>query len=371
MDPLLLPSRPIEHQYLGGELIAALRGGPGGPNRPEEWLGSTTTRFGSDSDGMTVIDGVPLRDLVESDPVGWLGAQHVKRFGSSTALLVKLLHAGQRLPVHLHPSQAFATSHLGCPFGKSEAWYVLDRDRRHTEVYVGTNRPVERAEWEELMAAQNSDAMLALMNPINVDVGHGIFVPSGTPHAIGEGLLIMELQEPTDFSILLEWDGFEFDGPNDGHLDLGFDVALGAIDPQAIDGRRLDELIRPTGPTDRTDDEAGSCSTVLPTPADPYFKLHRAAVGAIPNGYEEDAGVVLPHSFGVLLVTEGAGSMQWAGGSRSIQRGEAYVVPHGAGPVTLTGPTTPSGKLVALFGTPPDRCHRPRLNLILIPSRWA
>jgi len=346
--PVLLPPNSIEHQYFGGDLIAALRGGPGGPNRPEEWLGSATTRFGADPEadgaGLTRIDGVPLRDLLDAAPEEWLGAGHVERYGTSPALLVKLLHAGQRLPVHLHPTRNFATRHLDCPFGKSEAWLVLDRDRSDTTVWVGTNRPVERAHWEELMAAQDSDAMLELLNPIIVEPGDGVFVPAGSPHAIGEGLLVLELQEPTDFSILLEWEGFEFDGPNDGHLDLGFDTALGAINPQPFDAGHLDELTRRATAAI----EGQTIGRALPAAADPYFELHRCSAMT--------DSVTLPTSFGVLLVTGGSGTMNWGDGGgtevdTAVRRGEAYVVPHAAGPVTLSG--RPSGHLTAYFATPP------------------
>ena len=342
-SPVLLPPNSIEHQYLGGDLIAALRGGPGGPNRPEEWLGSATTRFGADpgaeNNGLTLIDGVPLRDLLEATPEEWLGAEHVERYGTSPALLVKLLHAGQRLPVHLHPTRRFAQRHLDCPFGKSEAWLVLDRDRSDTTVWVGTNRPVERVQWEELMAAQDSDAMLELLNPVTVEPGDGVFVPAGSPHAIGEGLLILELQEPTDFSILLEWEGFEFDGPNDGHLDLGFDTALGAINPHPFDANRLDELILRGSAT-----AGATIGRALPATADPYFELRRCSAGT--------GSATLPTTFGVLLLTDGSGTMTWAGdtdgaGRATIERGEAYVVPHAAGPVTL------SGDLTGYFATPP------------------
>ncbi len=51
----------------------------------------------------------------------------------------------------------------------------------------------------------------------------------GWSHAIESGIFVLELQEPTDLSILLEWDGFAVDGDKDGHLNLGFDVALDAL----------------------------------------------------------------------------------------------------------------------------------------------
>ena len=126
--PHRLAPNVIEHFYRGGERIAALRGPrTDAARRP---------RSGSprpSPDGAPTAPGSPtsatpglLRDLVEADPDGWLGAAHVARWGSSPALLVKLLDAGERLPVHVHPDRSFARRHLDCPFGKTEAWVVLD-----------------------------------------------------------------------------------------------------------------------------------------------------------------------------------------------------------------------------------------------------
>jgi len=53
--PVKLLANQFDHFYKGGNRIGSLRNGPGGPMRPEEWLGSTTTRFGSDNQGLTVL----------------------------------------------------------------------------------------------------------------------------------------------------------------------------------------------------------------------------------------------------------------------------------------------------------------------------
>ena len=110
--PHRLEPNVLELFYAGGEQIAALRG-YAGPQGPEEWLGSMVTRWGSDVAGLTDLGPAGLlRDVVAADPEGWLGAAHVARWGASTALLVKLLDAGERLPVHFHPNRRFAASHL-------------------------------------------------------------------------------------------------------------------------------------------------------------------------------------------------------------------------------------------------------------------
>src|SRR5207302_407045 len=60
------------------------------------------------------------------EPEAWLGAAHVQRYGADPALLVKLLDAGPRLPLHVHPDRRFATAHLASPYGKTEAWVTVD-----------------------------------------------------------------------------------------------------------------------------------------------------------------------------------------------------------------------------------------------------
>src|SRR5438270_874270 len=101
---------------------------------------------------------------------------------------------------------------------------------RYPEDWVGSTTP---------LFDQDGDAMLAAMHALPVAPGDGVLVPAGLPHAIGEGVLLVELQEPTDFSVLMQWEGFELDGPAEGHLGLGFDLALRCVDRR---GWALDAL---------------------------------------------------------------------------------------------------------------------------------
>ena len=142
--PERLPSRPISHYYRGGENIAKLRRITlDSDYQPEEWIGSTVSRFDDDKLGLTVLeDGSLLRDAVAADPHSWTGQS---RTGSDVGVLVKLLDAGQRLPVHVHPDRKFAASHLDCPYGKSEAWYVISA-LPGSAVYVGWNTDLDPAD---------------------------------------------------------------------------------------------------------------------------------------------------------------------------------------------------------------------------------
>ena len=76
---------------------------------------------------------------------------------------------------------------------------------------------------------QDTDALLGTLNRISVRVGDTVYVPAGLPHALGAGVLIAELQEPTDLSLLCEWEGFAI-RPEDSHLGIGWDRAVGALD---------------------------------------------------------------------------------------------------------------------------------------------
>ena len=103
----LPPNRPRQF-YRGGSMLAEFRGvAATDDHRPEDWIASTTARHGAEhGEGLTTLpDGRLLRDALLEDPEGWLGAEHAAALGADPALLVKLLDAGERLPVHAHPTR--------------------------------------------------------------------------------------------------------------------------------------------------------------------------------------------------------------------------------------------------------------------------
>jgi mannose-6-phosphate isomerase len=312
-----LPPNGIPRFYRGGPAIAALRGIDLGDRVPEEWIGSTTTSFGEDELGLSrLAGGRLLRDVIAEDPEPWLGPDHVARFGADPALLVKLLDAGERLPVQVHPDGPFAREHLGTKFGKTEAWIVVAAEPG-AQVHLGFREPVGEETLRAWVADQDGEAMLAALNPIDVAAGDAVFVPAGSAHAIGEGLLIVELQEPSDMSVLLEWDGFGIGDEDEATLGMGWDTALGCVDRSDGDASQA------RGP--RPD---GALGELLPAAASPFFTAQRLAPG---GGSAE-----LPQGFAVVVVLEGAGTL----GGFEIGRGDALLVPYAAGAVTADGDFT-------------------------------
>jgi mannose-6-phosphate isomerase len=160
--PIPLAPNRVRRFYRGGAAIAKLRDITHDEDyAPEDWIGSTTAVFGSHVEGMTrLAGGGLLRDAISADPVGYLGPQHVRARGADTALLVKLLHAGERLPVHCHPDDAFARSRLSAPCGKTEAWVIADAEGGTGEVFLGFREAVPEAVLAGWVERQDTDRLL-------------------------------------------------------------------------------------------------------------------------------------------------------------------------------------------------------------------
>lgn len=319
MKPIvhLSSNQPADRFYRGGAKIREFRGQAAeGDHVPEDWVGSATTLFGEEELGLSTLpDGGRLRDAVAASPEYWLGERHVAAYGADTMLLVKLLHAGQRLPVHLHPGGPFAAEHLGHSHGKAEAWYFLEG----ADVHLGFCRDVSADELESWVAGQKVEEMLAAMHVLHVQDGESVFVPPGMPHAIGEGAFIIEVQEPEDLSILLEWKDFAIDGTARGHLGLGFTRALAASDRRGWSAEQIEGL------------RVGAASgrQALAEGSEQYFRAQRVDV---------NERVTLAPGFGVLVVTNGSGSLQTRTGEHStLDRGDTVLVAHAAGELTVEG----------------------------------
>ena len=168
--PSKLPSNQFDHFYRGGNRIGALRQGPGGPMRPEEWIGSVTTRFGEAEQGLSKLsDGTLLKDAIKQNPDAWLGSDHVKNFGLSTEILIKLLDPDQRLPVHFHPNKAFSKEHLGLDHGKTEAWIILEAPAG-SGVGLGFKQTQNKDDLLKLVRNQDSAALLSSLRRTEVSV---------------------------------------------------------------------------------------------------------------------------------------------------------------------------------------------------------
>lgn len=136
--------------------------------------------------------------------------------------LIKLIDAGKDLSVQVHPDDSYAQVHEG-GFGKTEVWYVLDAEEG-ASIRYGFTRTVTKEEIRQRIASQTFDEVL---RKIPVKRGDVIFVPPGTVHAIGAGILIAEVQQNSDATYRLYDYGRKDKEGNlrDLHIDKALDVA--------------------------------------------------------------------------------------------------------------------------------------------------
>ncbi|MEY2580786.1 MAG: mannose-6-phosphate isomerase [Ilumatobacteraceae bacterium] len=331
--PLRLPDNRVPLFYEGGEGIDRFRAAPGGHRGPEDWVASLcrlpTSMVGPDGPpdaGLSkTVDGTILIDLVQADPVGWLGDALAGRFGGDSGLLVKLLDAGERLPVHCHPTRSFGADHLGSLFGKTEGWIIMDAPPGAT-VWLGLSDDIDIATLRRWIEHQDARSMLAAMNEIEVSAGQVVFVPAGLPHSIGPGVMLTELQEPTAFSVLAEYEPFGLDD-DQATLGLGWDVALACFDLGGYRGDRLAALLPPR--TEWSVQPGGTVFDLFSPAADEFFAAR--LVGCAGTVELAEPG------FAVLVITDGSGMLRWDGGVEPVGRGETWVVPYGAGITSFTG----------------------------------
>lgn len=322
-SPLALPANYVPRFYRGGTHMGPFRGRPTGPYDGEDWIGSTTAAYGGDGTAgiSRLADGRLLTEAVAADPTGHLGPAHLEAFGPSTELLVKLLDPGERLAVHYHPTRAFAREHLGCVHGKTEAWLILQAPEDGA-VHLGFRDEVTERQIADWSRDQDTDSLLAALNRFPVRPGDTVLVPAGVPHAVGSGLFLVELQEPTDWSLMLEQTGSGSESAP-WHLGLGADLALSAIDRSAWDEARLSTLRRTTAFA-----SPSGVEDLLTPLADPFFRAQAVTDQA-----------VLEPSFSILIGVDADLSLTTESGHRTrLTAGQSCLLPYAAGTCHVTGP---------------------------------
>jgi len=180
---------------------------------PEQWIMSTVTARGNgrpENEGLSIIKtksgNYSLKDLINSNPELYLGETLAKKYGT-TGVLIKMLDSMERLTIQVHPDKKYAKNILNSEFGKTESWYVLNTreiDGEKPVVYMGFKKHVTKDIWKSHFESQNIEGMLDCLHKIEVKAGDAFMIYGGVPHAIGSGCFLMEVQEPTDYTMRVE-----------------------------------------------------------------------------------------------------------------------------------------------------------------------
>ena len=185
-EPLFLKSQMHDKIWGGTKLREAF-----GYDIPTETTGEYWA-ISAHPNGVSVIKN----GIYEGEGLDQLYREHKELFGHPKSevfpLLIKILDANDWLSVQVHPDDAFALSHEG-ELGKTECWYIIAADEG-AEIIYGHNAKSK----EELRQWIEEGRWDDLLTKIPVKAGDFFYVPSGTMHAIGKGILILETQQSSD-----------------------------------------------------------------------------------------------------------------------------------------------------------------------------
>jgi len=349
-----LPPNRVWRSYPGGKTLDRLAGvaDPRDSSLAEDWIGSVTeSRFAGREHFHEGVAEVQIggwrgswREALATDPEYFLGAGHVRRYGAELMLLVKFLDSAIRLCFQAHPTAEFARKFLSAESGKTEAYHILAvrPDMAPGYIYLGFQRPPTPAEMKRMIAAQDIAALERCFDKIPVRPGDTFVIPAGCPHALGEGLFLVEIQEPTDFVARYEFERAGYVLPEAARF-MGRDADFGLS--------LLDFTARPLAEIDRDyrcrprrlrDFGAGSWQEELIGPRQtPCFRVNRTHLGA--SIVRSDA------EFYIGIVTAGTVTAEAGGETHRFKTYDRFVVPAGLGELRLT----PEGSAEILECCPP------------------
>jgi mannose-6-phosphate isomerase len=150
------------------------------------------------------------------DAIGELWFERVDKNAPIPALLLKLLFTSEPLSIQVHPDDTFARA-MGMPNGKSEAWYIISAEPG-ARIGVGLERRVTP---QQLRASIRDGSIVDLVQWRPVEKGDAIFIPAGTIHALGAGIVLAEIQQRSDTTFRL----FDYGRRRELHEDDGVAVA--------------------------------------------------------------------------------------------------------------------------------------------------
>ena len=164
-----------------------------------------------------------LNELLEIYMTELVGEKNYEKYGLGFPLLIKFIDAQDNLSVQVHPDDELAQRKYG-QSGKTEMWHVIASEPG-SGLYVGFNKTVSKAQFEEAIANGTVEDVLQFYP---VQPGDTFMIPAGTVHAIGKGVLLAEIQQPSDITFrVFDWNRVDDEG---NARELHVEEALEAID---------------------------------------------------------------------------------------------------------------------------------------------
>lgn len=257
--------------------------------------------------GMSIVangeyKGMTLREVIEKQGEKLIGTKMDKEF---FPLLVKLINAKDKLSVQVHPDDQYAGIHEN-DMGKTEAWYVVEA-LEGANLIVGTKDCTK----EQFRQAIQQGTLNKYLNEIQVKKGEVYFIQSGLVHAIGEGVIIAEIQQNSDTTYRV----FDYNRGRELHIDKALDVV-----DVSLQG------------------EKSRCITVN---FDGYSKSYHCLNKNFSLEVYDIKEQVVEKSdrgrFFIFTVVEGNGTISYSDGEEDIHMGDSILIPASLGEYCIKG----------------------------------
>jgi len=235
-------------------------------------------------------------------------------FGDDFPLLFKLIDARDKLSVQVHPNDEFANKYENGSLGKTELWYILDAEPESKLIY-GVCDGVTKETFKAAIEQGDIESQLCF---INVKKDDCFFIPAGLVHAIGEGLIIAEIQQNSDTTYrIYDYNRFGADGnPRELHIEKALQVINfenTQKNAKPVVGKHGDYIVT----------QYVSCK---------YFTFEKIEVE---NEYNSDV-----NQFEILFFSEGEGTVEANGVCERFRKGDTFVMPQEVGNYKIQGKST-------------------------------
>jgi mannose-6-phosphate isomerase len=247
------------------------------------------------------LAGNNLEELIEVYMGDITGDSVFEKFGNEFPLLIKFIEARENLSIQVHPGNIMAKERHNA-YGKTEMWYILESEK-DSKMYTGFKEPIDKRTYTDSL---NNGELEKLLNVENTSPGDVFFTPAGRIHAIGAGLILIEIQQTSDVTYrIYDWNRKDSKGHS---RELQTDLALDAIDFKAA------------GKTKFHDDPVLNKTRNLVN-----CEFFTTNIISFNESIEKDYNLI--DSFVIYICTEGEFLVRWDGNSEPVIKGETVLLP--------------------------------------------
>lgn len=257
------------------------------------------------------LAGNDLAEITEVYMGDLVGEEIYEKFGIEFPLLIKLLDAREMLSVQVHPDDTIARKRHSA-YGKSELWYVLEAEQGAV-IYSGFNRDITA---DEYLEALDNKRLPSLMNRITPVAGDVFYLPAGTIHCIGGGVVVAEIQQASDITYrIYDWDRKSSEGKT---RELHNDLAIDALSFKQYKDPVAHHPVIPDAPEVIADN--------------PHFHISlTGADGVVTRDYS------LTDSFVIIICTSGSLEIKGGDTGEILKKGDTILIPAITDIITITG----------------------------------